>query len=438
MSSRFITAPIRCLASLSPAYLAFLILFGMILVFAMVSVLGIEWHAGITVSLYVAALAWSVLLTWTRRQEIPRLSVIDLLLVLFVLIILVSIVSHGRAGDLFTGYPKFLPFLLVAPYLCGRFMSRRDMELFARLLGYVGLAILPVLVWEAHASPVASGRQTFFGVNHTPLLIGALLAFSLLTVGAQTDSNDSARRQRLSRTLRYVQLGVVAGFLIWVSARGWVIGVVSGFLALAMAGLWTGVLGKTYLRRLLFVIAMMWLTLLAFPNLYDLYGRLIFDGSTRFVAHSAPGPILGPSSCGPINMGVDSVAIRWLLYHEAIAQFFQAPLLGVGAGLFGERSCLGPGGFPHSTLLQGFAELGVVGGGIYLALFVTATIIVLRRIGRDKDLADQAYLLLVLALLVSELVVDQIYGDYFMVSGTYFLFGLIAALESQIPDGRAR
>lgn len=409
----------------------------MILAFAIVSVLGIEWHTGITVTLYIVALTWSVLLAWTRCREITCLNVIDRLLVLFVLVMLASIVSHGQERDSFAWGAQYLPFLLVAPYLCGRFMSRRDMELFARLLGYAGLAILPILVWDAHASPVASGRQTFFGVNHTPLLIGGLLAFSLLTVGAQADSDDPARRQRLSRTLRYVRLGVVAGFLIWVSARGWVVGVVSGFLALAMAGLWTGGLGKTYFRRLLFVIAMMWLTLSAFPNLHDLYGRLTFDGSTRFAAHSAVGPILGPSSCGPIIAGVDSVAIRWVLYQEAVAQFVQAPLLGVGAGLFGERSCLGPGGFPHSTLLQGFAELGVVGGGIYLALFITATIIVLRRVGQNKDLAGQAYLLLVLSLLVSELVVDQIYGDYFMASGAYFLFGLIAALESQVSDGRA-
>jgi O-antigen ligase len=431
MSARFVILQRKGLTSLSPAYLAFLILFGMILAFAIVSVLGLEWHAGITVTLYSAALAWSVLLTWARRRDLPRWGSIDLFLVLFILAILTSIVLHGRERDLFSGAARYLPFLLVAPYLCGRLMARRDIELFVRLLGYGGLAILPILLWDAHASPVASGRQTFFGMNHTPLLIGGFLAFSLLAIGARTDDEHFARRPRLSRIVQYTSMGLVAGFMIWVSARGWVVGVIVGFLVLVVGGLWTGVLGKAYLRRLLFVIAAMVLTLSIFPHLHDFYGRLILDASTRLDVHSGVGSILGPSSCGPVIAGVDSVAIRWVLYREAVAQFFQAPLLGTGAGLFGERSCLGAGGFPHSTLLQSFAELGVVGGIVYLALFAVAMFTLLRRIGRDTTLAGRAPLLLVLSLLVTDMVADQIYGDYFMASGTYFMLGLIVAMEKQ-------
>ena len=419
------------LISFSPPYLAFLILFGMIPVFAVVDLIGVKWHSGITVVFYGAALCWTLLLTWNRRQHLSSLNVLDLLLVLFVLVILVSIVLHGKVADLVTGYPRYLPFFLVAPYLCGRLMTQRDIELFVRILVYAGLAILPALLWEAYTSPVHAGRQTFFGMSHTPLLVGGLLAFSLLAVGAQGNTEQCVRQQPCKQTLQYAWMSVIAGFLVWVSARGWVIAAAFGFSVLLSASLWNVELGKTYFRRFLFVIASMWLTFLILPHIDDFYAQLGFGGSTRFTEHSEHGPILGLSSCHPIMAGTDSVTIRWVLYHEAVAQFLRAPLMGTGAGLFGERSCLGAGGFPHSTVLQSFSELGVVGGVIFLALLATATINLFRLTAWEKDLAGKANLLLVQAFLVTYLIADQIYGNYFMASGTYFTLGVITALQGR-------
>jgi O-antigen ligase len=158
---------------------------------------------------------------------------------------------------------------------------------------------------------------------------------------------------------------------------------------------------------------------------------VLFDTPTHFTEKSELGPILGLASCRPIEAGTDSVTIRWVLYQEAVAQFIQAPLMGSGAGLFGERSCLGTGGFPHSTVLQSFSELGMVGGIALVTLFATAVITLFKMIAREKNLAGNTHLLLALAFLAMYLVADQMYGNYFMASGTYFTLGVIAALHDR-------
>lgn len=64
----------------------------------------------------------------------------------------------------------------------------------------------------------------------------------------------------------------------------------------------------------------------------------------------------------PIVYGVSSVAIRRVLYGEAVDLALAHPLTGIGASKCGFYSCGGWGAYPHSTFLQAFAELGVVGG----------------------------------------------------------------------------
>lgn len=207
--------------------------------------------------------------------------------------------------------------------------------------------------------------------------------------------------------------------------------VVFGFVALLSGSLWNKGLRKIYLRRLVFVLAMIWLALSVFPDTQYFYTHVLSAHPTHFTEHSEPGPILGFDSCRPIEINADSVAIRWVLYQEAMAQFMQAPLMGNGAGLFGERSCLGTGGFPHSTVLQAFSELGLVGGMALVTLLATAVTALFRLLAREKNLAGNTHLFLTLAFLAMYLIADQIYGNYFMASGTYFALGVIAALHDR-------
>jgi O-antigen ligase len=122
--------------------------------------------------------------------------------------------------------------------------------------------------------------------------------------------------------------------------------------------------------------------------------------------------------------------MRWVLYQEGVAMFANNPVFGVGSTLFGECSCTGPGGYPHSTILQGFAELGLIGGGALAALLGLAAATLVRPFLSALLEADGSVRAFILALFSVFLVADQIYGNYFMSVGTWLILGMAASMRA--------
>jgi O-antigen ligase len=124
------------------------------------------------------------------------------------------------------------------------------------------------------------------------------------------------------------------------------------------------------------------------------------------------------------------------MYREAAAMFLENPVMGVGADRFGELSCIGPGWFPHSTILQAFAELGALGGGLLVGLLAFAAVTQVRPLLSVRSVADWPINAFVLALFATFLVADQIYGNYFMAVGVSLMLGVTASLRAQgLRDG---
>ena len=107
--------------------------------------------------------------------------------------------------------------------------------------------------------------------------------------------------------------------------------------------------------------------------------------------------------------------------------FFSKPLFGVGANNYGFYTCGGPRGFLHSIFLQVFAELGIIGGLIYCALNVTITFSVARRRTFDRPSAESVWPWFV-AFAISQLLIAQIKGDYFVSAALYFVMGIAASM----------
>jgi O-antigen ligase len=126
--------------------------------------------------------------------------------------------------------------------------------------------------------------------------------------------------------------------------------------------------------------------------------------------------------------------MRWVLYREGVAMLEAHPYMGVGAARFGEFSCTGSGGFPHSLILQGFAELGLFGGGLLVGLFALATVTLLRPFLPGRQASNWSADVFVLALFTVFLVADQIYGNYFMSVGAWLMLGIAASMRSNIKQ----
>lgn len=468
----------------TPAYPAAWLLFGMLFGLAAAYFLGAPWSKTATAVIYTVPLVWVALVARYRPETLGRVNRIDILFAVFILVILTSLAVLQGGWEVTWKLLSYMPFMMLAPYVCGRFMRAADIDLFSRITLIAGTIMLPLLLVDRYRS---AGREMvrwpFFGQDHGALLVGALLATALiaLCVRALACRNSSERNNRLNQLVHYGLIGVITVFLVWVTARGWLL---AGFLGV-MVVCW-GARDRAIVVRgglLTMVVGIAALSLVGLPYLDPLFGNLysmpLESPTTKAAGRGDAGqplsmplelptikdtqrdetrqsismpselpaikyaeldkarqPILGEASCQPIIEGVNSIAIRLLLYREAIAMFLENPVFGVGSARFGEHSCVGVGlkSFPHSTVLQGFAELGVAGGSLLVGLMILATVSLMRRVIYRGATLNPATDLFALALLVTFFVTDQIYGNYFMSVGTWLMLGMVAGMEAEDKD----
>ena len=118
--------------------------------------------------------------------------------------------------------------------------------------------------------------------------------------------------------------------------------------------------------------------------------------------------------------------------------FLWQPLVGVGATKFGEYSCWSKvGSYPHSTVLQVLAELGLLGGGLFVMCYIFAFLAQFRLAILNQDGHAVHALVAVFALLILFLAADQIYGNYFMATGTWLMLGVSSSVQKMVTLGAA-
>jgi O-antigen ligase len=427
----------------SPALPAAVLLFGMVFCLAFTQFAGLRWQPSATITLYSGLLVWVAVLAWRWRKLWGGLGIIDALFGAFILWVLASLAIHVPPEAVAWRYGRYLPFLVIVPYVCGRLMRVRDVHLLSKIVAAAGLVMLILLAidyWHNARNATAYygyDRWPFFGHDYASLLIGALLAGALIVFyfRSLTGSADSSKPW-LRRAADLAAMSLISVVLVWVAARGALLSGLLGIFCLTL------ILRRcSRFNRLMLILYLTGLLALSFQFLPHpqtlLYQRLITKPSATFLVESEKintqqkdAPILGTASCRPFEEGLNSVAMRWVLYREAIAMFVDRPWRGVGAASFGRYSCTGVMGFPHSTILQAFAELGVIGGLLFVGLMLAAFVGFFRKaVEANATRATQAAQL-ALAWFMIYLVADQIYGNYFMAAGFYLLAGLAAGMRS--------
>lgn len=436
----------------SPATTAAILLYGIVFGFAMWSYQGWQWQRNHTITLYVAIAVWSVVVIFRRWRSIGlSLNRLDIFFSGFLFWVLGSIVTHWWKGTI--QYLELIPFFVILPYLLGRMMVAQDVELFKKLLigmGVVLLLLLPFEYWK-NSQPgflyENSPAPILFGQGHGVMLSGLLFSATLLALVSKlmspaASTMESKGREGLYRFFGYLMLAALASAMVWISSRGSVVAVMLGVIVLFLFSSFFGWEKKAAILSLLGLSAVVAFSI-SFQNKYhkEYYQQLFVPPAVALneMPRQEPRlqygkPILGEGVCKDIQ---NSISDRWVHYRSAWEIFLAKPLTGVGANSYGFYSCRGPGWFPHTTILQVLAELGVIGGLLYFPLIWLVFWAPITRYKLEVNVPFRANMGWLLAFVVLQFTTSQFNGNYFMSAGLYFAMGLAASFfKNREQQGR--
>lgn len=433
----------------SPAAPSAVLLYGIVFLFSLAYYLGKPWRQAYTITLYLGVLVWAVLVISDRLRSFrPALNRIDLLFIAFLASVLVSAAINWWDGTIL--YLRFLPFFFVLPYVLGRVTRAEDGTRLRNMLIAMGalllLLILPEYLrilrdgWPYENSPA----PFLFAQNHGVMLSGLLLSAAFLGLVSVLLSPDGPHSPPwlASAKGRYFSYALLAALIVtmgWISSRG---SILSGILGTFILFL----LSPGSARRKKFEIVMVVALSLTVAFAHALQRKDNWEYYTAVVkppgsveslvsdlivspSEAEPnGSILGEAACKRV---VDSVSDRWLHYEQAVALFLARPIFGAGANHYGFYACTGPGSFPHSTLLQVFAELGGIVGLMYCGIIWMTLHTLMRSRQRPSALALEPIWSWFVAFSVMQVLIAQLNGNYFLSASLYFVMGVAAAARDK-------
>ncbi len=447
----------------SPAGPAAVLLYGIVFLFAFAYFVDTPWRQAYTIALYSGVSIWAAIVVFHRfRKSRPSPNLIDILAGAFLASILISVLLNWWDGTI--QYLKLMPVLFVAPYVLGRAMLKQDGYFLRNILIATGIGVILLIFPEylrvlKHGLPyIGSPAPVLFGQGHGVMLSGLLLSVTLLgLVSVLLSPNGSHSPLFLTsvngRYCGYALLMIAIVVMGWISSRGAALAGIIGVSTLMVLA------PKSARRRkveILLVItlsvavavvhskhsthasanAAYYFQVLERPPLLesDDFESLTDDGKGLFASvyrllPTTPNPrwkgsILGNRACELI---VDSISDRWVHYQQAFALFLAKPVLGVGANNYGFYACTRPGSFPHSTLLQVVAELGIIAGIGYCGLIGMTFFTFLRSRRRIAAAAeDEPIWAWLVAFTIMQVLIAQLNGNYFVSASLYFAMGMAA------------
>lgn len=430
----------------SPASAAMILLYGIVFLFAATYYIEVSWRRAYTILLYSALVVWVGIIYLKRiRQSRPTLNLLDLLFLVFTAAVLISMAINWWAGT--WRQLTLMPVFFLLPYFLGRIMLAEDCYRFRNIIVGMGVILLLLILPEylrvlKYGLPYEhSTKPWLFGQGHGVMLSGLLLSVTYLgLISILLSPDDSHSLSSLAsckgRYLTYAILLTIIVTMGWISSRGPALGGLIGMLVLFL-------LAPRSSRKRKFEILLTVSLGLAIAISHSLqrkanaefYARLLQppvvvapitkNAQTISQGAAAETSILGAETCKRI---VDSVSDRWVHYVQAASIFLEKPLFGAGANHYGFYACTGPGSFPHSTILQVFAELGIVVGFIYCMLIVMTVLTFMRRRRIDFRSFEPIWSWFV-AFSVVQLLIAQLNGDYFISAALYFVIGVAASAK---------
>lgn len=446
-SIQYLQKNIVSLLTILPAAISALLLYGIIFGFILAAYASTPWRKEYTISFYFVVMFFGVIALMRQRLRF-LVTRIDLLFIIFLLLVMISTLANWWSGSIHNVLLSSIFFVM--PYLLGRIIDdKRALKFMSWLIGF-GLILLIILPIENFRMKLPYGdwpSPYIFGQPHGVMLAGLLLSAMFTVIIFRLLLPPMATELRIDLLgsvhglFLFFLLGLVVIAVVWLQSRGSAIAaVIAGSIMLRLSPYCS--LKKKLSIILAFILFLMIAIINPFQNIYgkDFYSAIfqspkVFLNSdivnstqTSEALQDQWSPILGGEACSAIK---DSISDRWIHYQTALAIFVKHPVVGVGANHYGDYACTKPGSFPHSTILQAFSELGLIGGGIYLALLFASYKTVFRRYYFSADIMVKAIAAWLLAFLTLQLTVSQLYGNYYFSAGLYFVLGIASRMANE-------
>lgn len=402
-----------------PALPLALMINGSLFYFAIFHIIGTKPNYYLTAGYYCSLIGWILGTSIKRGWQLPfKFHSIDLTFFLFIGYVFVSLFLHGLEGQ-----EKQIIYLFVfvlSPYICGRLICSGDVAPFLAaifLIGNVGLIVAAIDTIVEFNEVMSWVRPFFFGFNHTTLLVGFLLSSVILLSVFFFMLFEKQLFGFQPTIVFWAILTVSIGSLIFIKCRGVLIAIFLISIGGCVTLYWI-----SWKRRVIVALGLIGLIVIFYliiPSSFKFMSQAKESISSNLMICQAKESIFSnlmiyPEDQSLETLGIfsDSVAMRFLLWNEAIRIFLKNPILGIGAGRFGDHSII-KNVFPHSTILQTLAELGILGSVLFFIYVaqIFFNMVFMFCYGRYEYLIQKKSLL-IFSLWIFYFIIDQIYGDY--------------------------
>lgn len=317
------------------------------------------------------------------------------------------------AQDNILAYRKviYAPALVIAPYIGVRLLrSTARVDQFLRDVGLMSIIMILPSFYELLTNPLYQdyGRFSIYifeDKGDNPIQFGIAYALLLIVVIFRI-----ARQRRVGLKDLFILLPA-AFLLIRSGARGPVISLIATFFIYI---LWLGHIN----RRIKLTIIGGGLLLLGFAY------SVIPDATVRFYQ-----VLFDPTISPTQNASANSIQERILLIDMAIDDFVTHPIIGVGTG-----NSSGGVGYPHNSIIEVAAELGLIGVAVFLLLQVAVILTAYAAIRKTKGTAAEWTMTTAFAIYLFAFIESQFSGYMGGDMLLYTSIGLVAVVARLIDQ----